>query len=125
MKVTALHSIKSGGKFYAPGETLEVSKDDVADLRAADAITGGTDDVPTAAEVLALAFAEGVHFKKVEAAAKKLLGDKFKSGWKKPDIIGAVALELTDDELKAFLAGNGVTVTTETREQLIELVMSA
>jgi hypothetical protein len=42
----------------------------------------------TAAEVLAMATAEGVHFKTFEAEAKKLLGDKTPSG--KDEIVKAL-----------------------------------
>jgi len=40
MRVTALHTIKSGGRYHAPGETFDVSDDEAAGLRKAGAITG-------------------------------------------------------------------------------------
>lgn len=46
------------------------------------------DQPKTAADVLAMATAEGVHFKTFEAEAKKLLGDKTPSG--KDEIVKAL-----------------------------------
>lgn len=46
------------------------------------------DQPKTAAEVLAMATAQGVHFKTFEAEAKKLLGDKTPSG--KDEIVKAL-----------------------------------
>lgn len=77
-------------------------------------------ETKTVSEVLGLADANFMAFK---SAAKKILGDATPGS--KDEIIAALVDKLSDDELKLYLTGKGVTIADEPREQLIELAKAA
>jgi hypothetical protein len=97
MKLIAKHTVKSGGKYHAPGAEFEVDDETAggkliaagAAARKTITVVDDDDDEPMSVEeLLAMSEAEGVTLKKFKAAAKKVLGDKTPS--KKEDIVAAL-----------------------------------
>lgn len=79
----------------------------------------------TVAELLALAEDGSIHHTAFKAEAKKSLGDKVKDDAKKADILAVLFDQASDTELKTYLGAKGVTVTDETRADLVTLAKSA